>query len=137
MNKVQESIEKNIEKLNIDAKAKTALYQIQTIARSDAPYRKQLVPNLLLVSPSGAGTTEYGKVYSRIIDENHIYDIRGLSTFLELDFPCDDSPREYNLFFSSRLQRRIIFMAHFCCLSHVLRAGICLPIRTLIRCLSL
>ena len=101
MNKVQESIEKNIEKLNIDAKAKTALYQIQTIARSDAPYRKQLVPNLLLVSPSGAGTTEYGKVYSRIIDENHIYDIRGLSTFLELDFPCDDSPREYNLFFSS------------------------------------
>ena len=36
MNKVQESIEKNIEKLNIDAKAKTALYQIQTIARSDA-----------------------------------------------------------------------------------------------------
>ena len=101
MNKVQESIEKNIEKLNIDAKAKTALYQIQTIARSDAAYCKQLVPNLLLVSPSGAGTTEYGKVYSRIIDENHIYDIRGLSTFLELDFPCDDSPREYNLFFSS------------------------------------
>ena len=101
MNKVQESIEKNIEKLNIDAKAKTALYQIQTIARLDAPYRKQLVPNLLLVSPSGAGTTEYGKVYSRIIDENHIYDIRGLSTFLELDFPCDDSPRKYNLFFSS------------------------------------
>ena len=101
MNKVQESIEKNIEKLNIDAKAKTALYQIQTIARSDASYCKQLVPNLLLVSPSGAGTTEYGKVYSRIIDENHIYDIRGLSTFLELDFPCDDSPREYNLFFSS------------------------------------
>ena len=82
MNKVQESIEKNIEKLNIDAKAKTALYQIQTIARSDASYCKQLVPNLLLVSPSGAGTTEYGKVYSRIIDENHIYDIRGLSTFL-------------------------------------------------------
>lgn len=99
MNKVQESIEKNIEKLNIGAKAKTALYQIQTIARSDASYCKQLVPNLLLVSPSGAGTTEYGKVYSRIIDENHIYDIRGLSTFLELDFPCDDSPREYNLFF--------------------------------------
>ena len=77
------------------------MYQIQTIARSDAAYCKQLVPNLLLVSPSGAGTTEYGKVYSRIIDENHIYDIRGLSTFLELDFPCDDSPREYNLFFSS------------------------------------
>lgn len=101
MNKVQESIEKNIEKLNIDAKAKTALYQIQTIARSDAAYCKQLVPNLLLVSPFGAGTTEYGKVYSRIIDENHIYDIRGLSTFLELDFPCDDSPREYKLFFSS------------------------------------
>ena len=72
MNKVQESIEKNIEKLNIDAKAKTALYQIQTIARSDASYCKQLIPNLLLVIPSGAGTTEYGKVYSRIIDENHI-----------------------------------------------------------------
>lgn len=101
MFKELETIEKNIEKLNIDAKAKQTLYQIQTIAGADASYRKQLVPNLLLVSPSGAGTTEYGKVYSRIIDENHIYDIRGLNTFLELDFPYDDSPHEYNLFFSS------------------------------------
>ena len=97
---IMDNIRKQIAELNVSVDAKkmleTALY-LGDMGEEAA----NSIPNVLIVAPPGVGLTSFSHIYSEIIDCSGKYKIRGVNTFLELDFPYAVSELEYSKFFDS------------------------------------
>lgn len=93
-------IERAIENLSISAEAKDFLETALSMGDGGVNSAKS-IPNVLIISPPGTGVTSFTRIYSDIVDYSHVYEIRGASTMLELDFPYSLVESEYDMFFNS------------------------------------
>lgn len=95
------NIERKIHELQTTKEAKDVLLRTLNVAKSENRMVKESVKSLFVICPSGAGVSDYAKLYEEILDKNGVYKMKGKVSYLELSFPKMSSDAEYDKFFQS------------------------------------
>ena len=90
-----------LETLCVPSDAKNILRRVLKVASSDNIFIKQSVKDLFIISPHDVNLSKFARVYESIIVGNKIYRMFGKTTYLELAFPKNASPRELEEFYNS------------------------------------